>query len=318
MGYNCNEMTHSISIVIPVFRGELYLSTLIESLQNTLPGILGEYEVILVDDCSPDHSWEIIKQFTKRFSWVVGIRLMRNYGQHNATLCGILNARYDVIVTMDDDLQHQPADIHLLLEKLDEGFDVVYGAPKKLPQGIVRNLLTKLTKNILASVMGVSSIRHISAFRAFNTKLRDAFTEFHNPNVIIDVLLSWATTRFTYVYVDIREPIQKNTNYKFRTLLKAALLILTGYSTGPLRIASLLGLIIAFFGILVLLYTFYIYFTLGSIPGFSFLASIIAVFSGAQLFTLGIIGEYIGRIFDRSMDRPRFVIDEKAIHNRRN
>ena len=234
--------------------------------------------------------------------------MMRNYGQHNATLCGVRLARYEVVVTMDQDLQHQPEDLPLLLAKLEEGYDVVYGAPKKLPQGFLRNLMTASIKQILARVIGLPSVRNVSAFRAFRTSLREAFANFQSPSLILDVLLSWGSTRFTSVPVNIGQA--EKTSYSFRMLVRTAMLILIGYSTLPLRFASWIGFAMTIFGLGVFIYVLVVYFTAGSLPGFPFLASIIALFSGAQLFALGIFGEYLARMFDRSMDRPTYVIDQ--------
>jgi undecaprenyl-phosphate 4-deoxy-4-formamido-L-arabinose transferase len=234
--------------------------------------------------------------------------MMRNYGQHNATLCGVRAARHPVTVTMDQDLQHPPEEIPLLLAKLEEGYDVVYGSPKKLPQGVLRNLMTAGIKWILAKVIGLPSVRNVSAFRAFRTSLREAFVNFQSPSLILDVLLSWGTTRFASVDVDIEQA--QRTNYSFRMLVRAAMLILIGYSTLPLRFASWVGFVMTLFGLGVFVYVLIIYFTVGSLPGFPFLASIIALFSGAQLFGLGIFGEYLARMFDRSMDKPSYVIYE--------
>ena len=246
----------------------------------------------------------------KKHPWVEGIRLLQNYGQHNATLCGVRAARYEIIVTMDQDLQHAPEDLPVLYQKLNEGFDVVYGAPKKLPQGFWRNVVTSNTKAILASIMGTPSVKNISAFRMFRAKLRNAFSNFQSPTLIIDVLLSWGTTRFTSVQVN--SPRAEKSNYNFWSLAKSALLILTGYSTMPLRFARWVGFVMSFFGLMVFLYVVYVYFALGSLTGFPFLASIISLFSGAQLFALGIFGEYPAHIFDRSMDRPSYIVHETA------
>ncbi len=302
----------NISVVVPVYKGAETLETLVQRLGEALPKAAKTYEVILVNDGSPDNSWEVISRLAKKHRWVVGVRLMRNYGQHNATLCGVRMARYEVTVTMDQDLQHPPEAISALLAKLDEGFDVVYGAPRVLPQGWMRNLMTAAIKRLLAKVMGVPSVRNISAFRLFRTHLREAFTNFQSPSLTLDVLLSWGTTRFTSVTVDIA-PAERS-NYNFVTLAKAALLILTGYSTAPLRLATWVGFGMTFFGLAIFMYVLATYFTAGSLPGFPFLASIIALFSGAQLFTLGIFGEYLARMFDRSMDRPPYMIQE-AIGN---
>lgn len=298
----------NISVVIPVYRGAETLEPLVNRLGAVLPGLGEEYEVIMVNDGSPDNSWEVIESLARRCAWVKGVRLMRNYGQHNATLCGMRLARHEFTVTMDQDLQHQPEDIPLLAARLQEGYDVVYGTPRKLPQKFWRNLMTASIKRFLSSAMRLPSVREISAFRIFRTNLREAFDHFRSPSLIVDVLLSWATTRFSYVSVDILPAT--STNYSFRVLVKTSLLILTGYSTAPLRLASWLGFFMTIFGLGIFIYVLLIYFTAGSLPGFPFLASIIALFSGAQLFTLGIFGEYLARIFDRSMDRPPYVIRE--------
>jgi undecaprenyl-phosphate 4-deoxy-4-formamido-L-arabinose transferase len=298
----------NLSIVVPIYKGETFIEPLVTELTRTLPTFAEKYEIILINDGSPDNSWSLIQRLAREHKWVRGICMMRNYGQHNATLCGIREACYEVIVTMDQDLQHPPQEIPRLLAKLEEGYDVVYGAPRKLPQGFLRNLMTAVIKWILARVIGLSAVRNVSAFRAFRTHLRDAFISFQNPSLIIDVLLSWGTTRFTSVQVNI--PPAERTNYNFRMLVRAATLILIGYSTVPLRFASWVGFVMTLFGLGVFIYVLIIYFTAGSIPGFPFLASIIALFSGAQLFGLGIFGEYLARMFDRSMDKPTYVIYE--------
>jgi undecaprenyl-phosphate 4-deoxy-4-formamido-L-arabinose transferase len=209
---------------------------------------------------------------------------------------------------MDDDLQHPPEEIYKLLKKLAEGFDVVYGAPQHLPNDILRNLITRITKKLLSYVMGVPSMKHISAFCAFRTDLRNAFANFQSPDFTLDVLLSWGTSKFSYVYVNLNKA--KKSNYSFFKLVAQALLILTGFSTTPLRFATITGFLMTIVGLAVMVYVMIIVITEGSVPGFPFLASIIALFSGAQLFSLGIFGEYLGTIFKRSMDRPPYVIDE--------
>jgi glycosyltransferase involved in cell wall biosynthesis len=300
----------NLSIVVPVYKGEKLIEPLVAQLSKVLPAFAENYEIILINDGSPDHSWVVIQSLVNQYKCARGICMMRNYGQHNATLCGVRLARYEVTVTMDQDLQHQPEDIPLLLTKLEEGYDVVYGAPRKLPQGFLRNLMTASIKQILAGVIGLPSVRNVSAFRAFRTNLREAFANFQSPSLILDVLLSWGTTRFTSVPVNIAHA--ERTSYNFRMLVRTAMLILIGYSTLPLRFASWIGFVMTVFGLGVFVYVLFVYFSAGSIPGFPFLASIIALFSGAQLFALGIFGEYLARMFDRSMDRPTYVIDKRV------
>ena len=298
----------NLSVVVPIYKGETLIEPLVAELIRTLPTFANKYEVILVNDGSPDNSWNLIVNLTRQYACVRGIRMMRNYGQHNATLCGVRAAQYEVVVTMDQDLQHPPGEIPQLLAKLEEGYDVVYGAPRRLPQGFLRNIMTASIKWILAKVIGLPSVHNVSAFRAFRTHLRDAFAKFQSPSLILDVLLSWGTTSFTSVQVDIA-PAERS-NYSFTMLVRTATLILIGYSTLPLRFASWIGFGMTLFGLGVFIYVLVVYFTAGSPPGFPFLASMIALVSGAQLFALGIFGEYLARMFDRSMDRPPYVIQE--------
>jgi undecaprenyl-phosphate 4-deoxy-4-formamido-L-arabinose transferase len=281
-------------------------------LEPVLRQIAADYEILFVNDGSPDHSWDVIQRICAHNPHVRGIRLMRNYGQHNATLCGARAARFEIIVTLDDDLQHPPEEIPVLLERLGQGFDVVYGIPHIRPHSWWRNLFSVLIKRTLAWVMDIGTIRDIGSFRAFRAGLRQAFNEYQNPNVILDVLLSWGTSRFSAVNVREDPRAEGSSSYNFWGLMRVAATVLTAYSTKPLRFASFLGFGFTLFGLGIFLYVLYVYFFLGSVQGFPFLASLIALFSGMQLFALGIIGEYLARIFDRSMDRPTYVVGEEA------
>ena len=302
--------SHSLSVVIPVYNSQDSLAPLLVRLGEVLPEIASAYEVVLINDGSQDKSWSVICDQVEKHPWVRGVNLMRNYGQHNAILCGIRAAQHEIIITMDDDLQHPPEEIHKLLDKLDEGYDVVYGSPTALPHSLWRNLFSRFTKRALAYAMGIRTIRYIGPFRGFRTDLRNAFSNYQNPSVIIDVLLSWGTSNFATVPVNEDTRQVGKSNYNFFKLFRVAMEILTGFSTIPLRLASLLGFIFTVFGMAVFIYVLVIFLTAGSVPGFPFLASIIALFSGAQLFALGIFGEYLARIFDRSMDRPPYVISD--------
>lgn len=309
------ETKPSISVVIPVYNSESTLDELTSRLRAALSELAPEYEVILVNDGSRDGSWKVIQLLCEQHSWLQGINLMRNFGQHNALLCGVRAASNEFIVTMDDDLQHPPEEIHKLVHQLETGFDVVYGIPDKLPHSPWRNFFSRLIKRILAFVMGVPGLRDIGAFRAFRTDLRRAFSAYSSPHVILDVLLSWGTTSFGFI--TIREDQRKigKSNYTLGKLVTTAIFVLTSFSTAPLRIASLIGFVMMLVGLVLFIFVIISYFTLGSLPGFPFLASTISLFSGTQLFALGIIGEYLGRIFDRSMERPQYVIGTQTTAN---
>lgn len=304
---------HTLSVVIPVYNSQGSLSPLIEQLAQTLPQISSTYEVILVNDSSRDASWEMISQLAQNYDWVRGINLMRNYGQHNALLCGIRSAAYELVVTIDDDLQHPPDEIQKLIARLDEGFDVVYGTPMREQHGFLRDMASQVTKLALQSAMGVETARKVSAFRVFRTKVRDAFVSYQGPHVSIDVLLTWGTTRFSAV--NVRHDPRKIgvSNYTLRKLITHALNMMTGFSVLPLQVASLMGVILACFSVILLIFVFVRFVIEGTpVPGFPFLASVIGIFSGAQLLALGIIGEYLARMHFRLMDKPSYVVRERA------
>ena len=139
MGFTC-------SVVIPVYNSQGTLRELVTRLAKVMPQLCEAYEVILVNDGSRDQSWQEICALAKEYPWTRGINMMRNYGQHNALLCGLRAAKYELTITMDDDLQHPPEEIGILLEKFCDDFDVVYGLPKKLPHSLWRNFFSLLTK----------------------------------------------------------------------------------------------------------------------------------------------------------------------------
>ncbi len=300
---------NAVSIIVPVYRSEASLELLVEVLTREFDRMNRVFEILLVNDGSPDRSWEIICRLAARCDSVRGINLMRNFGQHNALLCGIRAARHGTIVTVDDDLQHPPSEIPKLLAKIEEGYDVVYGTPEKEQHGWLRDMASLITKLALQGAMGSETARHIGAFRAFRTQLRDAFAVFQGPYVSVDVLLTWGALK--YCAVPVRHEPRKlgSSGYTFRKLFTHAFNMMTGFSTLPLQLASITGFAFTLFGIGVLVYVVGRYLLLGySVPGFPFLASIVAIFSGAQLFALGIIGEYLARMHFRTMNKPAYIV----------
>ena len=303
------ELTKGVSIVVPVFRGEKTLRSLAARIEQVLGSGSSPFELILVNDCGPDGSAAVIQTLALEKSWIRGLSLMRNYGQHNAILAGIRQARYDRIVTMDEDLQHPPEAIPRLLAKLDEGFDVVYGTPVKEYHGFLRDFSAIATKTMLKTVLGVTVAREVASFRAFRTELRGAFADYHSPTVFLDVLLTWATASFASVPVQHDAQAGGKSGFTFQKLVLHAINMVTSFSTLPLRVASLTGLATVAFGVVLLIFIL-VQWLLGGIPvrGFTLLFSIIVIFSGVQLLSLGILGEYIARMYLRSMGRPPYVL----------
>lgn len=302
----------TLSIVVPVYRAEGSLRELYTRLVAVLEGDQ-PFEILFVEDCGGDRSWSVIQELSTEDHRVRGLRMSRNYGQHSALLCGIRAARHEVVVTLDDDLQNPPEEIPKLLAKLTEGHDVVYGTPQREQHGFLRDMASRITKIALQSAMGAETARKVSAFRAFRTELRQAFDDYRSPSVNLDVLLTWGTTRFASVMV-LHAPREIGVSgYSLRKLIIHAINMMTGFSTLPLQLASVMGFLFSVFGFLILAFVLGRYLVSGSsVPGFPFLASIIAIFSGVQLFALGIIGEYLARMHFRTMDRPPYLVRETS------
>lgn len=306
----------SVSVVIPVYRAAPTLRELYGQLTIAMQQVATTFEIIFVEDCGGDDSWSIITELAAQDQQVRGIRMSRNYGQHNALLCGIRAARYEVIVTMDDDLQHPVSEIAPLLAALGSDVDVVYGAPRDEHHGFLRDAASRITKLALASAMGAETARNVSAFRAFRSRLRDGFCDYRSPTVSIDVLLTWTTSRFAVIKVDHAPRSVGVSGYSVTRLIRHAIDLMTGFSTLPLQIASFIGFALVLFGVAILAWVGANFVINGSaVPGFAFLASLIAIFSGAQLFGLGVIGEYLARMHFRSMDRPTYLVSEIAMRD---
>lgn len=305
--------SNSVSVVIPVYNSAETLDELTCRLHKTLHEVSNQYEIIMVNDGSQDQSWETIKQLATTNPYLDGIDLMRNFGQHNALLAGIRDANFDVVITLDDDLQNPPEEIPILLDELNKGYDVVYGAPRREQHGIFRNLASQATKLTLQRSMGVESAKHVSSFRAFRTSLRNGFEDYRSPFLSIDVLLSWGARRISYVEVNHVQRNSGQSGYSLSKLISHAINMITGFTIIPLRIASLVGFGFTLFGLGVLLYVLGRFILQGSsVAGFPFLASLIAILSGAQLFALGIMGEYLARMHFRLMEKPPYVIRDNT------
>jgi len=301
-----------VSILVPVHNGAKSLPELAKRLAQVLPAIDPRSEVIFIDDGSRDDSVEVARRLRAEYPFLRVLRLLRNYGQHNALLCGIRHARHPVIVTMDDDLQHRPEDVPLLLERLGQGYDLVYGTPEREQHGLWRDIASPLTKLAMRHVLGADTATKVSGFRAFRRSITVALDDFKGPFVNLDVMFTWGTTRVDAVAIKIEPRTHGTSNYGFWKLAEHAMNMLTGFSVLPLRVASLLGVAFTLFGAAALAYVLFRYALHGSaVSGFPFLASIIIIFSGTQLFVLGVIGEYLARMHLRLLGRPAYALSEE-------
>lgn len=311
-----NSLKKGLTVIVPTYNSSPTLNELNSRIINACNKNINAFEIIYVNDGSEDDTWEAICSFINLDQRTKSINLSKNFGQHNALLCGIREANYDTIITIDDDLQNAPEEISKLLDELNKGFDVVYGFPKREKNGFLRNLASTFTKISLKTAMGIENAKHVSSFRAFKTNLRDAFVQYKGSFVSIDVLLSWGSNSFSAIPIDRDKRKTGKSNYTFRKLVQHALNMITGFTIIPLQIASVMGVVLSIFGLGILIFVIGRFFLQGSpVPGFPFLASIISIFSGAQLLAIGIIGEYLARQHFRMLDKPQYFIKDKSQNN---
>ena len=303
-----------ISVVIPCFRSELTLGPVVDAIFAALSEPLArsrveDFEVVLVVDGSADGTADVANKLAAQHPEVRAIELRRNYGQHNALLAGILRAKYEVVVTMDDDLQHRPDQILPLLVPLAQGTsDLVYGVPAVEEHGLWRSAASRTVKKGL-SLAGVASAEDVSAFRAFWTAQRDGFTHIDDPYVSLDVMLSWTTTSISQVTVEMDQRQVGSSSYSLGALLRHATNMITGYSNVPLRLVAWLGGVCALLGTALGAVVIWEYASGNTtVAGYTTVAAMVAIFSGAQMLSLGIIGEYIGRLHTRSTGKPTYLV----------
>ena len=304
----------SLSVVIPVYGSEPVLPELVRRLQAMFdqqgrPS--GDYELILVCDCSPDRSWAVIRSLAQQYPWVRGILLRMNAGQHNALMAGFSKARGRVIVTMDDDLQHAPEDIPLLLAELAQGRDMVYARFKSRKHAGWKVAGSRLNDLVAGYLMNKPKGLYLSPFRAMTADIRDDILRYQGPYVYVDGLILSVTRNIGTVDVDHHERYAGDSGYSLRKSISLWLKMATNFSIVPLRITSFVGLCFAGLGFVLALLLIIQKLTLDRMPiGWSSLIVTVLIVGGVQLLALGMLGEYLGRVLLILNSRPQYVVGE--------
>jgi dolichol-phosphate mannosyltransferase len=271
---------------------------------------LGPYEIIMVDDGSRDKSFGILRELGDRFPEVKVIKLVRNFGQHAALSAGLSYTTGDVVITMDSDLQNPPEEIPKLLSKLGEGYDLVFGIFEERNGSLFRKSGSKFAKYILSKIMG-DFRTNISAFRVIRSDLVKRLNTLSEKSLFLDGLMIWLGAKTASVPVRHGQRFRGATKYNLSKLIKLWFDMVTSFSDFPLKFATYSGVL---FGTVSFLLTcFYIIRKLLldiTVPGFATIVVLILFFSGIQLFCLGMVGEYVARIFIESKNRPLFIIQE--------
>lgn len=302
-----------LSIVIPCYKSEDYLKKNVISLLEVLKKELQlEFEILLVVDGSPDNTIFIAKDLSSTYTEVRAIELSKNFGQHAALFAGISQAQGDLILTMDDDGQHDPSGIPTLLNSLVPELDVVYGISDKEEHSFYRNIASRLAKVFIFRVLGIKNARHISAFRLLRREVIANIDFSILSNGTLDVIINWNTDKISWTEIRMIQRPHGKSNYRLVGLIRFTFDMITNYSTRPLRVATVFG-ILGFFitGAFAAFIVFASVNGIIKVPGYASIAILISTLGSIQLLTLGIIGEYLGKIHEKSFNKPTFTIRKK-------
>lgn len=303
----------SLSIVVPVYRSADVLPELVRQVRDVLAGTKydGEYELVLVNDSSPDASWSVIEDCAKEFHWVRGLSLRKNFGQHNATMAGLRYSRGRIVIVMDDDLQHPPSALLALAERIEQGYDVCYTNYKERKHAAWKKWGSRFNDVVAAWVLKKPRDLYLSSFKAMGRGVVDAILAYDGPYSYVDGLILGATNSITTVDIAHRDRFAGNGNYNLRRSVGLWLKMATGSSVYPLRIATVTGFCIATLSMIFLVVIVVQRLTHPEMqPGWASIIATILLIGGLQMVFLGIIGEYIGRIYIRLNNSPQYVVRE--------
>ena len=299
-----------LSVVIPVYGSQKTLRPLTERLRTVLTATERSWEIIFVDDNSPDEAWTVLRELHEQApEHIVLVRLMRNFGQHNALMCGFHHARGQFVVTMDDDLQNPPEEIPRLLEAIErQQLDLVYGTIATRKQhGLLQNvgswLVTRFGQIVFRTRISGSS------YRILRRELMQSILPYNLNFTFIDGLLFWCTQRVGAIPVAHAPRAAGRSGYSFRKLFTLSFNLFTNFSLLPLQVVMGLGFLFAALGFLMGTYYLVLY-CLGhiSVPGYASVIVAVLIMGGVQLLALGVMGEYLGRIHLNINRKPQFVV----------
>jgi polyisoprenyl-phosphate glycosyltransferase len=299
-----------ISVVSPVYRAELIVDELVRRLTTELGKITDRYEIILVEDCGPDDSWGKIAENCAKDSRVKGIKLSRNFGQHHAITAGLDRTRGQWVVVMDCDLQDQPEEIANLYNKACEGYDIVFARRAQRQDTFIKRMSSKFFYKAFFYLSGIKQDNTIANFGIYSRKVIRVINGMREPMRGFAPMAKWVGFKNTAVDVVHAERFEGNTSYSWSRLFKLGMDIAISYSDKPLKLVIKTGMLISAFSLVYILYTLFNYFTGRiTISGFTSLIISIWFLSGLIIFTLGIIGQYIGRTFEGIKNRPIYIVD---------
>ena len=300
-----------LSIVSPVYRAELVLDELVERIAKSVPSAFNSYEIILVDDFSPDKSWQKIVEISSKNSNVRGFKLSRNFGQHYAITAGLNQVSGDYVVVLDCDLQDQPEEIEKLFNESQKGFDIVLARRYERKDSLYKKTVSKLFYKTLSYLTGTKQDATVANFGIYSKQVINEVVKLEEKIKYFPTMVKWVGFSTSYVNVEHASRSEGKSNYNLKKLLNLALDIILAYSDKPLRLIIKFGLSIALISFLMVIYVLFEKFTgKVSVSGYASLIISIWFLSGCILTTLGVVGLYIGKIFEGVKNRPSYIIEK--------
>jgi len=302
-------MSIELSVVIPVYRSAEGLPLLLERLRQDLSNSFSSWEAVLVNDGSPDHSWQILEGLVGRYPFLVAADLRRNRGQDNALMAGLRLSRGEVVVIMDDDLQHDPRDVPRLVARVRDGWDVCFADFETKKQAWWKNLGSAFNGWVARAVIDKPRDVYLSPFKAVSRGVVDEVIRYDGPYPYVDGLILSVTSRFARIDATHHARAAGSSNYDLVRSVAVWLKLATGFSVRPLRLASFAGLgtsLLAFlFGLFLIVRWFLVH---GEVEGWTSILVVVSFLGGLQLFGIGIVGEYVGRAYLNINRKPQYTV----------
>lgn len=303
-----------LSFVIPCYRSENTIETVVQEIRDTVATRSGtDYEIVLVNDCSPDGVWQVIKRLAANDKHIKGICLAKNFGQHCALMAGYGQATGDYIISLDDDGQTPASESFKLVDKLEEGYDVVYGYYEHSAQHLFRRFGTWVNKKMAEAIIGQPKTLRTTSFFIMRKFIVDEIVRYPHPFAYISGLVFRATKNLGNVEVQHRRRIEGESGYTIAGLIGLWINGFTAFSVKPLRAATFIGVICALVGFVAGLYVVYQKFLNPEIPvGYTSMLATLLFVGGMIMLLLGLIGEYVGRIYISINQSPQYVVRERT------
>ncbi|MEK6152888.1 glycosyltransferase family 2 protein [Flavobacteriaceae bacterium 3-367] len=300
-----------VSVVSPVYMAERVLSLLVHRIQDSMETVAEDYEIILVEDGSPDNSWSIVEGIASANKEVVGIKLSRNFGQHYAITAGLQQARGDWIIVMDCDLQDQPEEIPVLFKKAMEGYDIVLARRKARKDNFLKKQFSLCFYRLLSFFTDTKQDRSVANFGVYHKKVIRAVLDMGDIIRVFPIMVQWVGYKKTTVDVNHAKREAGKSSYTFQKLFRLAVNIFLTFSNKPLILTVRFGLFISLVSFLVGIFYLVKYLT-GSIVVLGYTSLILSIWflAGIIIFSIGILGLYVGKVFDTTKKRPFFIIDK--------